>query len=146
MVYHQNRITNMLNGLSEEDSIKEFGVMARMLNDDERPYLHVYEDALMAKIKDPIYKHVAENEIFKYKSVDEKRAYVRAECAESEVKELETLAAIIKDDIKKVATGERLPLYSYHDVFEEIAGGSKTDENLLKINPYSGDMDSGEAE
>ena len=148
MVYHQNRITNMLNGLSEEDAIKEFSNMARMLNDDERPYLHIYEDALLAKVKDPVYKHVAEDEMFKYKSVDEKRAYVKAACAEAEVKELETLAALIKDDLEKVATGDKLPLYSYHDVFEEIAGGSKTEENLLKINPYAGNTnpDSGESE
>ena len=147
MLYHQNRINTMLDGLSEEESINEFGYLVSILNDDERQYLHVYEDGLMAKMKDPVYKNTAEEVIFKFKSDKEKVAYLKAKKAEQEVKELETLAALIKDDIQNVASGEKIPTYSYHDLFEEV-GTHESPDRQIKINPYDGENepDSGEIE
>ena len=140
MLYHQNRISNLLEGLSEEEAIKEYGYTVGILNDDERPYLHVYEDVLLSKMKDPVYKQLAKEETFKHKSTKEKIAQTLAEQAEVEVKELATLAAIMRDDIEQVARGEKIPTYSYHDLFEEI-GDEGAENKLLNINPYAGETD-----
>lgn len=145
MLYHQNRISNLLDGLSEQEAIREYSFNVSILNDDERPYLHVYEDVLMSKMKDPAYKQLAKEEIFKYKSAKEKIAQTLAERAEKEVEELETIAAIIKHDIERAAKGEKIPNYSYHDLFEEI-GSQEAAETIMKINPYAGDPVSGESE
>jgi hypothetical protein len=148
MVYHQSRANNMFEGLSEEEAIKEFSFAVSILNDDEKPYLHIYEDSLMFRMKDPAYKNAAKDEIFKHKSTKEKIAFMLAERAEMEFKELETLAALIRHDIEKVASGEKIPTYNYFDIFEEVGGYDEPQITELKINPYEGDTepDNGESE
>ena len=139
MVYHQNRINNVLDGLNEEDAIREFGFMVSILNDDEKPYLHIYEDSLMARMKDPAYKNAAKEEIFKHKSAKEKTAQMFAERAEKEVEELETLAALIRRDIVNVAKGEKPPTYDYQGVFEEVGTYQQPNVTEQTINPYDQD-------
>jgi hypothetical protein len=142
MLYHQNRMTNVLDGLNPEECIKEYEYFASTLTDDEKPFLHIYEDCLMAKMKEPSYKLAAEEVAWKYKTVKEKLAFSEARKADEALEKAQTIAAIIQHDASRVAKGEiKPPTYDYSQVFDEMGTYQAPDVTEVNVNPYDGDSE-----
>ena len=136
-LYHQNKMQMALQGLSEEEAINEYPNILDGLTDQEMAYRYVYEDGLMAKMKDLAYKHVAEQTIFKHKPIEEKMALVNAQKAEALQGQLESLVPIIKDDVIRVASGKiNPPDYDYQVVVDEVGTQNKNSSKQVSINPY----------
>lgn len=142
LLYHQNRMKYALEGLTPEEAIKEYEFAVSILTPQEMPYLHVYEDVLMSKMKEPAHKLAAEGVTWKYKAAEEKTAITKAKQAEEKYTQLETLAEIIKHDTERVASGKyNPPDYDYGRVLDEMGTYESPDVAEVKINPYDSETE-----
>lgn len=146
-LYHLQRAELLLGGLSEEDAIKEYGYHVSTLDNKEQQFRYIYEDMLSSKIKDPVNKVQAQEEILKFKPAEEREAIREAEEA-WRIKELnQTIANHLKHDIEQVTTGQGdPPSYDYtefidgqtqQEVSQQRSMEAETGvRQAMKDNPY----------
>lgn len=135
-VYHQNRVSQFLFGLNEEQSIEECERILANLADHEAPFRHIYEDGLLSKIKDPVHRLKAEETIYRYKPIKERVAIAKADEAKRIHGKLENLKNIMIDDVVKVATGKMdIPTYDFVSLIDEPEYTNEPQVEKVAINP-----------
>ena len=120
-LYHQNNARMALGGMSEEEALKAYPRIIDNLTEQERKeHLHVYEDVLLNNMKNESDKLMAQQEIFKHKTGDEKVAIVGAQRAEKQLENVKTIAEHFKYDIERIASGKiDDPGYDYATLLDE---------------------------
>lgn len=125
-LYHQNRVEMFLDGLDADAAIKEYGYIAGTLADHEKDFLHIYEDALMARCKNPGTRELAQQEIFRFKSPEEKLALIGAKRAEKQLNSMQTIVEHFKFDVENVVLGKSdIPEYEYAALLDESGNTTK---------------------
>jgi len=120
-LYHQNNARMALDGLEPGEAVKLYPQLIDNLTEQERKeHLHVYEDVLLNRMKGDHERELAQQEIMKHKTLEEKNVIGEAMNAEKQLETVKTIAEHFKYDIERIASGEiDNPGYDYTTLLDE---------------------------
>jgi len=149
-LYHQNNARMALDGLEPGEAVKLYPQLIDNLTEQERKeHLHVYEDVLLNRMKGDHERELAQQEIMKHKTLEEKNVIGEAMNAEKQLETVKTIAEHFKYDIERIASGEiDNPGYDYTTLLDEpprhVIEGIEAFEEAIKPTdhddgtPYDG--------
>ena len=121
MNYHQGRATESFRGLSPDQMLAKYDLLAQVLQEDESEYLYVYEDTIKSMLSNPAYEVALNETLNKHKGELERAALAEVSRRENFLNHDKTLRGLAEEEAKSAAMGEGLAGYDFIELYNEMA-------------------------